>query len=496
MPFAAPTNLDEEEKKKQQGGGVNVSGTSTSFATNVPGQEQSSGQANKQRSSGQYANIQSYLDANKTQADGMGQRIAGDVSNKAEDAKSKIQSFESQAPTVQSYDPNAAIQKATSLTDDEKNQYKTYKQTGGYSGPDSLEKAQGYQETVKSANEAHQGVKNAGSETGQQQLLKQTYARPKYTAGENRLDQVLLQNSSGSKAALENLSNKYAGLDQMLSGATSKVGQAINQAQTQALANKQQFAPAEQAAVKSLMDPIKQRAAQMNIDNPALQKRLQEDLMDNAINEETLKALGVTEGSRIFGLNLKDYMNYDQTSVNEDMAANADERAKYTALASLFDDPTMSAISATGKQYTPYNFNKSKFDSDLEAANKWFADYSKNANMQANASGNKSIYEMGGQHAGDYLGLINGNATGNMTVEQYLNQAAPSLSYNHNFVGDEYQGGQRMDPFGNGRINYWNNANQELQSNLSEQVRSNLYQQILNALEQSGYNNTIKVNKG
>ena len=64
MPFAAPTKLEDDPTKKNQNGGVNISGQSSTFATNVPGQEGSS-PSKDAKSSGQYSNIQSYLDANK-----------------------------------------------------------------------------------------------------------------------------------------------------------------------------------------------------------------------------------------------------------------------------------------------------------------------------------------------------------------------------------------------------------------------------------------------
>lgn len=387
MPFAAPTNFDEEQKRKQQQGGVNVSGTSTSFASNVPGQEQPSGQSGQQKSSGQYSNIQSYLDANKTQADGMGQRIAGDISNKAEDASKKIQSFESSAPKVQAYDPNAAIQKATALSDDERLQYQQTKKTGGYTGPDSLEKAQGYQETMQAGQTAIQNVKDAGSETGQQQLLKQTYARPKYTAGENRLDQVLLQNSAGSRAGLENVRNKYSGLENMLSGATTKVGGAINDAKTQALSNKQSILSAEQAARKAIVDPLELRAKEANDKNPALIDRIINDASDETLSEETLAMLGLTEGEDIFSLDLKNYVNPDRTQVGIDNVATAEERQKYAALAQLFEDPTMNQISSDGKSIAPVKFNKEQFAKDKTAKQ---AEYQ---NAYKTAAG--SVYIMG-----------------------------------------------------------------------------------------------------
>ena len=189
MPFAAPRIDDEEEKKQQeQGGGVNISGTSTSFDT-VPGQEAAGG-SKSQKSSGQYTNIQSYLDANRPQSDAMGQKIANDVTGKAQSAESKIGQFGSQQFKADAYDPTDALNRAESLNEQEKAQYKNVKQTGGYTGPSTIDQAQGYQDTQKDSQKAIQDVNNTKTEQGRQALLKQTYARPQYSAGENKLDQV------------------------------------------------------------------------------------------------------------------------------------------------------------------------------------------------------------------------------------------------------------------------------------------------------------------
>ena len=295
----------------------------------------------------------------------MGQKISGDVSQKADDATQKIGAFETQAPKVDAYDPNEALGKVTSLSDDEKTNYKTMKQTGGYTGPQTVDQVAGYGDMAKSAQAASQDVKNAGSETGQQQLLKKTYARPQYSAGENRLDQVLLQNSAGSKSNLEGLSQKYAGLDQMLSGAQQKVGDAVNSANTQALANKQAFNPAETQARNNLINPIQQRANLANQNNGAYADSITADATDETLSEETLAALGLSPGQSIYDLNIGNYVTPDKTQVGINNVANADERSRYAALQSLLDDPTMTQLTADGKEIKPVSFNQDKFGKDL-----------------------------------------------------------------------------------------------------------------------------------
>lgn len=366
MPFAAPTNFDDpnDPNKKAQGGGVNISGQSASFATNVPGQDAAAAGGKKQ-GSGQYANIQSYLDANKSQADQMGQKITSEVSAQADDATQKVNSFQAQAPKVEAYDANKTISNAQNLSDDDKAKYREVKKTGGYNGPQTVDAVSGYQDAQKAASTASTNVKNAANEAGQQQLLKQTYARPQYSAGENRLDQVLLQNSAGSKANLEQLSQKYAGIDKMFADASTQVGTAVNDANTQALANRKSIIESEDAARKALIDPIKARADKANLENGAFIDRVTADASDETISEETLKALGLTEGQNLYDLSLSSYITPDKTQVGLNNAATDDERSKYAALASLFDDQSMTQITADGKAINPVSFNQDKFASDV-----------------------------------------------------------------------------------------------------------------------------------
>lgn len=363
MPFAPMSPKDKENENQGAQGGQNVSGTSTSFASNVPGQE-GAGQTKDKKSSGQYANIQSYLDANKDQADAMGSKIAQDVETKGAQAKSAVEGFSTKAPEVKAYDPNAALGRATELSDQEKQEYKTQRTTGGYSGPQYVNELEGYQDVSAKSQEAAQMAKDAASETGQQNLLKKTYERPSYTAGQNKLDQVLLQNSAGSKQALQQAASKYADLDKLFSDTSTQVGGKLNQASAQALANKEAIAKAEKEAREGLLNPIQQRAAEQNAANQALIARAQQDFTDETIAGDLLAQLGLQEGQSIYDLNLGNYLKTDATQVGLDQAANAQERQKYAALASLFEDPTMNQITQTGKGVNALGFDTERFAAD------------------------------------------------------------------------------------------------------------------------------------
>ena len=367
MPFAASYMTDEDEKKNQdQNGGVNVSGQSTSFSTGLPGQEGAGSGAKTKGSGDKFANIQSYLDVNQSQGNQMGQKIAGDVSAKAEDATQKVQTFESKAPTVSAYDPNEAYQNVLSLSDQQKKAYQDAK--AGYKGPATLDAVDGYQDTQKAVSTAATSVKNAGTEEGQRQLLKDTYKKPSYTAGQNALDQTIVQNSTDSRKGFEDLTQKYSGLSGLFDTAATNVGGKVNDAQKTALANQQAIAAGDVAAKKGLMDPIAARAADQNKNNEARIKAVSDDVTDDVLSAETLAMLGLSEGTNLYDLNLSSYLNPNRTQVGIDNVANADERAKYAALTALIDGQAGMEITKDGKAINPMAFNKDQFNKDSAAS--------------------------------------------------------------------------------------------------------------------------------
>lgn len=407
MPFAAQMNLDDEEQRNEQGA-KNISGQSTSFATNVPGQE---GGSQKKQGSGRYTNIQSYLDANKQQAGQMGQKIATDVGAQAEQAKSQVQNFGTQAPKVEAYDPNEALKK-DQMSAQEKEQYKTVKKTGGYTGPATVDQVSGYQDVQKAASSAAQNVQSAATEEGQKELLKKTYARPTYSQGQTKLDQALLAGSQESRSKLEDLSQRYSGIDKMFQDTAQNVGSAIGDAQKQALANQQAFAPAEKKAREALVNPLQERAKQEMASRAELQNRVAQDLSDEVLSQETIDLLGLNEGTRLFDTDLSKYLQADQSQLGINDVATQAERQRYQALADLFEDPTMKEISLDQAQRKPVSMSD-QLAKDLAARQSAFDEFAK-----ARQSASGSYKGESGRTTADAIG----------SLADYLQGIGPSIS--------------------------------------------------------------------
>lgn len=402
MPFL-PTNnfLTDDEKKKQQEQSSNFisNDSSNTFTLGLPNGNNPSNR-NQPKQSGSFVNLNKYLDANKEQASQMGSDIAGRVESKATTAQQNVNSLASEKYNVGQVDTNKYLQDPVKNSDDDIKEYQALRSTGGYAGPDDISGTKNYQNAQKSVDEASGLVKNAGTEEGRIALLQDQYKRPSYTRGSQVLDQTLVQNNEDSKQKFNDVTNRFSNLNSLLDGTVRDVGNSINESKKQALTNKQLINSAEANSWNDLVNPIKARADEYNANNSALISRVNADVSDEILSEETLKLLGLSEGQKLYDMNLVNYLNSDTTQAGLDNVASAEERAKYLALQKLINDPTRTEITANGKAINPVGFDKARFDADnaakLAELNRLFA------NKTISAEGG---FEYEGDQAKGYAGL-------------------------------------------------------------------------------------------
>lgn len=329
MPFA-PKLKKDEEMDKNQGGGVapNISGVSTSF--NVPGQN-AGAMTKGAKSSGQYQNLQKYLNANQEQGTQMGQKLAGNVEKEVGESQQALGQLKGSVQKVQDYDPNEVLKNIGGANEEQKSQYKATKQTGGYTGPSDAYGLSDYGKAYKEQQDAESALALTGNESGQKELLKQAYNRPSYTGGAQRLDQVLLSQSAGGKQAIESLGQKYKDLSNQFKTGIEQTGQEIAAQKAMAEANKQKFAGAEETAKRNILSPIEQRVADAQA-NAAKWSNYQQDIADLRIDPEIMAALGIGPNQRVFDLNIGSYFNPETQSASVQNLASKDERAQYNQL--------------------------------------------------------------------------------------------------------------------------------------------------------------------
>lgn len=350
MPFL----MDEEEEETTTTQGEAQTGAP---GGTLAGPKQSA-------TSGRYANLNQYLSSNKEQAQKMGSDVAGSVEQKGQAAQAGIEKVAGAAPKVQEFNPDKFFTAPETLTPESKQEYQTFKQTGGYTGPQKIEDVEGYSEAMKGL-EAGKAAKALGTEPGQIATLQEQYARPSYQKGQQTLDQLLMQGEPVSKQKMADVSQKYSGLEDLLSGALTKTGGDISAAKTKALTARQALPSAEQAAWQALLSPIEKRAAEQTKANQDLYSRIQEDIQDNILNPETMHLLGLKSGEDLYDFGLSGYVKPDLTQIGVDQAATADERARYGALADLLQDPTRTQITSGGAGVTPVSFDRERFREDV-----------------------------------------------------------------------------------------------------------------------------------
>lgn len=439
MPFAPRKQTDEE--LQQQTSSPNISGQSTSFSANVPGGN--AGMAKpKAKSSGQYQNLQKYISANQEQAGQMAGKVASDVEGQVGQAQQAVGGITNQVQKTQAYDPNAAISRAGQLSNEEKQAYNAQKQTGGYTGAQDVYGLSGYQDAAKKATEAATTASLAGTEQGQKELLKKSYARPTYSGGASTLDQALIQYNQPAKQQISSLADKYKDLSSQFSGQFGQAQSAIEQSQAQAKANQAAIAQAEQKARGDLLGGIQSRATQMAQEAPQAQERFRGDISDDALTAETMGLLGLQAGQNLYGINLADYVNYNQTPINANAVATQQERQKYQDLMNLFGTPgTELSAQGPGIDVSPVQVNKAQLASDLAARQKEYENFRNQSAGQyydfLNNVYKKGLTTLGGQDVGIPTSGAYWDQINNMSLAQ-LEQGGVPDSGNYGSVFQNY----------------------------------------------------------
>lgn len=364
MPFLP---YDPKKKPLDDGQPKNLTGETTSFNQSPPGASAS----NAPKSSGRYSNIQTYLNANKEQAADMGSKITSKVETNAVKASEDVGKLAAEKPTITQLDPNRYLSNPTANTDEDIAEYQALKNTGGYTGPEDISKTSNYSNAQNSVNKADSLVKATATEDGRMGLLKDEYTRPNYQRGAQILDQTLLQNDTGSKDKFAELNQKYSGISSLFDNTVKEVGDSINQGKTQALKNKQDLQSAEKSTLDNLYNPIQERAAQFNSTNQDFVNRINSDIADKYLSQETLDTLGVKEFTNLFDLNLQNYATFDTTQAQANNLATPEERQKFASLMKLLNGDDQ-RITLDGKEIKPVQFNNEKFKSDVDGRNAEF----------------------------------------------------------------------------------------------------------------------------
>lgn len=345
----------------QSGGGQTVSGTGQG------GQSQQSG-------SGRFTNIQKYLKANE--GNQIGQQLGQKVQEEAATPMSQIGAARDQLQTNlkseqdrlgQSGDLfNRINQYATSqpaqqqqgqtpqpppqLSDADYAAFAQYRQ-----GQANVPGVDNMQDLEAGANKITDLSNAAGSEQGRFGLLNQFYGRPTYNTGQQRLDQLLLQNNptqakalqTGAAQANQDAQAQLGALKTMQTEGTTDLANKVSAAQTGAqslIGDESQGTGLLGGLVGQIKSETSAKQGQADAARAALTAALSGKGFGN--QEEADKAMAAVQAA---GIDPSQYQTYDisknanfrpeqflnNLNINENNVASQDERAKLGALYKL-----------------------------------------------------------------------------------------------------------------------------------------------------------------
>lgn len=405
---------DEEDEKQQDPNAQTAVQTSAPDAI-ISGQGSSApapqGQApGTPDKSSNFVGIKQYLDANKQQSAKLGDQVAGKVQGTIQDASNSINSlgdaFKTKANAGQisnignaQNDANSITQAAATngnLSQDQKNRFGEVS-NAQYTGPNSLiDDTEDYQPAEQKLLDAQNEADLSKTETGNQQLLRQTYnTNPNYTVGANRFDSYLL-NSDDNKQKLADARTNASGLQ----------GQLDTQTQSAADYAAQQKTLADQiraATQKNLGQTQTQRNTDVQNELDAMSGHWNDDynhylsLLQNSgggtnlqLTPEESQKLGIDVGSRLFnvldpakGNSPSQYLT--QQAFDPNKSISKEEQAELSALdelANMYGGPLLNKhtqADLAGTQTPDQAFDASKFTNAVSNANNSFKQNLSNA---------------------------------------------------------------------------------------------------------------------
>ena len=222
---------EDKEDENQQGQSEQQLGSESAIVSNAP--KQATAQA---EGSGTYTNLQNYLEANKGANQGqkfaskLGETITGAELGQQEAEQGFKQNVDSSAIVGDSALVKKAVERPEEVisNEDEATKFKRIRDAQ-YKGPENLVGDVGnYQKAYGTTQKAKEEADLAGEESGRFALLDKYWGggagRYDYTKGQQKLDQLLLQNDPNSRDAIaaqqgraKNVQDQYAQLNDRLS---------------------------------------------------------------------------------------------------------------------------------------------------------------------------------------------------------------------------------------------------------------------------------------
>lgn len=191
-------------------------------------------------------------------------------------------------------------------------------------------------------------VQSTGTEEGRFKLLQQMFAKPtqEYTRGQQKLDQLLLQASPQvgqnlqkfAQTQLSDIQKQITPAIEQQAARSKAISEAAQKAQqdiSSTLGSFGEEGTGELGSLYSQLNQARQVAADKQQNDYEAAKKL---LQDQNLGNETAALLGLDPGTRIYGLNLQDYigkLNPGDTNITQADIITPEQQARLDALSRL-----------------------------------------------------------------------------------------------------------------------------------------------------------------
>ncbi len=339
-------NPDEDEEGQEQGqGGEQVGPVAT-------GPEQSAidsaaaGAAGGPAKAGSFVGISDYINANKPQSEKLAGQVAGNVDQKAkavDDSLGGLQSSFNQAAEAEGVQEdqdlfNQVKTNASSVVSDPNKQNSFTKlRDASYSGPQTLQDVGGGQAWggLQSAlDKAKQAKTAVGTEEGRMGLIKEISNNPRQSQGALTFDNLLLQSNPNASSKLQQAGSSLGDVDQRLAGAQQTAAQKAAQVKAQNQAVAQKAREAVSSGYTGLGEQLSQRELAADQAEQARVAAIQQGIKSKQLSPEVLQELGMSADDTTFGVDLSQFINY-QDRLDKNSVATQDDLAQQAALRAL-----------------------------------------------------------------------------------------------------------------------------------------------------------------
>lgn len=384
---------EDEENEQKQGPGSSGA-MQTSSAPMAGGAGQGTSVARQQQGSGQAPNIQKYIQANQ----GAGSQLAEGLKEQAQKQAQSLQrgvdtsrtAFQQKAGELEGKlgeqgeqlvkssfkDPQAILQNQSQLEEFKRLQSGGYQDQIGQT-QQNLTPFQQQQQQLAQAGQM------AGTEGGRFQLLQQTFGKPTYSQGQQRLDQLLLQGAPNATRTLQydiGELAKQAGqqINQLGEEQKAKLEalQNLSSTRSQQIQDMLQFGETQDVlesdlsgrGLRDIQNDLEARMRQVQETAPQQVAGLRERLASNKLTQKDLDTLGLSAGTRLYNTDLAQFINQSDVSPTIAGIANQDEFARFQALRQLAGD-TEADIFGGAQQvggYRPYEFDSARLEDTLK----------------------------------------------------------------------------------------------------------------------------------